>query len=325
MLRDSTRAPPNEYRMAMADVFISYSRSDQGVVRELVALLERMQLSVWWDRDSAVGSEFEEIIDHELKSAGCVVVVWSRTSCRSSWVRTEAREGLERNVLVPVLIEDCELPLPYRGLQVANLRGWPLDTHEEEIHNLTASIQRLLAGSREMPGAPFRNDPTLSTRVAAHVIDALNRAEPRISRALVLERAIVDLTVGLLLEREQSLHHVKTFTEAMLEVLNSGFALLRHQRGHLRVTTTLSIGRVPLPNEDLLARRPEDSVVLLLDTAEPALQGSDMAWLLRVGCDVRGVALVFGGDRASPAPPPATRKRLHTVARVLASVDAHDW
>ena len=162
----------------MADIFISYSRSDQGVVRELVALFERMRLSVWWDRDSAVGSEFDELIDRELKSAGCVLVVWSRTSCRSSWVRSEAREGLERNILVPALIEDCEPPLPFRGLQAANLRGWPLDTREEEIHNLLVSIQRLLVGSKVMPGAPFRNDPTLSTRVAAHVIDALNRAEP---------------------------------------------------------------------------------------------------------------------------------------------------
>jgi hypothetical protein len=309
----------------MAEIFISYSRSDQGVVRELVALLERMRLSVWWDRDSEVGSEFEELIDRELKSAGCVVVVWSRTSCRSTWVRSEAREGLERNVLVPVQIEDCEPPLPFRGLQVANLRGWPLETREEEIHNLTASIQRLLAGSKEMPAAPFRNDPTLSTRVAARVIDALNRAEPRISRALVLERAIVDLTVGLLTEKEQSLHHVKTFADAMLEVLDGGFALLRHQRGHLRVTTALSVGRGPVPNEDLLARRPEDSVVLLLDTTEQGLRGADMAWLLRIGCDVHGVTLAFGGDRGSPPPPPTIRKRLHNVARVLALVDAHDW
>ncbi|HIG42367.1 MAG TPA: toll/interleukin-1 receptor domain-containing protein [Gammaproteobacteria bacterium] len=53
-------------------------------------------------------------MEEALEAARCVVVVWSNHSIKSQWVRTEAHEGLERKILVPLLLDDVKPPLAYR-------------------------------------------------------------------------------------------------------------------------------------------------------------------------------------------------------------------
>ncbi len=86
----------------MADVFVSYARSDKARVAPLVAAIEAQGWSVWWDPEIAAGQEFDRQIATELKSAAAVVVVWTPTSVESRWVRGEARDAADRGVLVPV-------------------------------------------------------------------------------------------------------------------------------------------------------------------------------------------------------------------------------
>lgn len=45
-------------------------------------------------------------ISKAIDAAKCVVVVWSRNSVESEWVINEANEGLERDILVPLMIDD---------------------------------------------------------------------------------------------------------------------------------------------------------------------------------------------------------------------------
>jgi IS30 family transposase len=44
---------------------------------------------------------FDREIERKLDTALCVIVVWSRHSIESDWVRNEAEVGKERNMLVP--------------------------------------------------------------------------------------------------------------------------------------------------------------------------------------------------------------------------------
>ena len=98
------------------DVFVSYSEADRERVRPLVEALERDDLSVWWDRRIAPGAGFDAEIQQALDAARCVLVVWSRHSISSEWVITEANEGLERGVLVPVSIDEVRPPLALKSL-----------------------------------------------------------------------------------------------------------------------------------------------------------------------------------------------------------------
>lgn len=112
----------------MADIFISYARSGRELAHRFADALSVRKWKVWWDPEIPYGQSFDEVIERELAAACCVIVLWSKDSVSSRWVRTEADEGLNRGILVPILIEsDVSIPLAFRRLQAANLVGWTGD------------------------------------------------------------------------------------------------------------------------------------------------------------------------------------------------------
>lgn len=112
----------------MADVFISYASDDREKAQKLAGALEACGWSVWWDRKIIAGQIFDEVIEHELGTAKCVVVLWSGYSVSSEWVKNEATTAAERNILVPVLINAVKLPLEFRRRQTIDLVDWDEDT-----------------------------------------------------------------------------------------------------------------------------------------------------------------------------------------------------
>lgn len=109
----------------MSDIFISYARPDRERARLLAQALEQRGWSVWWDHDIPPGRKFDDVIEEALAAARCVVVLWSRASTASDWVRNEAGEAMQRQVLIPALIDaDVKIPLGFRRLQAADLSGW---------------------------------------------------------------------------------------------------------------------------------------------------------------------------------------------------------
>lgn len=108
----------------MADIFVSYSRTDKVAVAPLVTALEAQGWSVWWDPEITPGDEFDKLIGAELESARAVVVVWSPASVESRWVKGEARDAADRGVLVPVRVENARLPIDVRSIHTIDLDGW---------------------------------------------------------------------------------------------------------------------------------------------------------------------------------------------------------
>jgi TIR domain-containing protein len=115
----------------MADIFLSYANADRDRARELASSLERRGWSVWWDRKIIAGKSFDQVIEHELGTAKSVVVLWSKDSIVSEWVKNEAAVAVERGVLVPALVDRVQLPLEFRRKQAADLVGWDGDPSHE--------------------------------------------------------------------------------------------------------------------------------------------------------------------------------------------------
>jgi len=140
----------------MADIFISYASADRDRARALAETLATQGWSVWWDRTIPPGRQFDEVIEEELAAAGCVVVLWSKTSVASSWVKTEAADARDRKILVPVLIEDVKLPLEFRRMQAADLSQWRSGSpqSDELFQAIAAQLRRrgLPAGAGGEPG-----------------------------------------------------------------------------------------------------------------------------------------------------------------------------
>jgi hypothetical protein len=108
----------------MCDIFISYSSEDRGKAKDIAEALKQQGLSVWWDRSILPGETFDTVIEEALDTANCVIVLWSKTSVSSTWVKTEASEGDRRGILIPVLIDDVKIPLAFRRIQAADLKDW---------------------------------------------------------------------------------------------------------------------------------------------------------------------------------------------------------
>ena len=135
----------------MPDVFISYAREDRARVRALADACSAHGWSVWWDREIKPGKRFAQVIADALAGARCVVVVWSRSSVASDWVREEAEEGRRRGVLIPVLIDDARPPLGFGAIQAVDLQGWDGSAGAEPF-------QGLIAGMAEILGPPSGHD-----------------------------------------------------------------------------------------------------------------------------------------------------------------------
>lgn len=108
----------------MSDIFISYKREEQPTAKRLAVALERHGWSVWWDPHLRVGEHFDDAIQEALQDAKCVIVLWSKQSVNSRYVRDEATYALNREKLIPVTIEDVDPPFRFAGLQAARLRLW---------------------------------------------------------------------------------------------------------------------------------------------------------------------------------------------------------
>ena len=140
----------------MADVFVSYARTDKARVAPLVAALEAKGWSVWWDPEITPGQEFDDQIDTELVAAKAVLVVWTPTSVVSRWVRGEARDAAERGILVPVRFDQARLPIDVRAIHTTDLDGWRENpSHpamQECLNALAAMIARSTAAQSAIAG-----------------------------------------------------------------------------------------------------------------------------------------------------------------------------
>lgn len=133
-------------------VFFSYSRADRDEAIPIIEMLERAGYSVWWDGVLGAGVQYVEITEQALETADAVVVLWSRNSIGSNWVRDEAMVGREQQCLIPITLDGSPPPLGFRQFQVLDFSGWNKDASSpvaQELLRATAALH-----NRELPAAP---------------------------------------------------------------------------------------------------------------------------------------------------------------------------
>jgi hypothetical protein len=135
----------------MADIFISYAREDREWVEKLAATLQAEGFSVWWDWDLLVGKRYRETIETELQTCKATIVVWSEQSVRSDFVRDEAEEGQQRNLLLPVLKGNVRPPAGFRQIQTADLTNWAGDRSNEEFRRMMRGVSHLVGRQANLP------------------------------------------------------------------------------------------------------------------------------------------------------------------------------
>lgn len=126
----------------MADIFLSYAREDDARAAAVARVLGELGWSVFWDRKVVPGTTWDDVLQQELTVASCVVVLWSRASVKSQWVRTEASHGHKRGILVPARLDDIDPPLQFQLLEAAQLHDWADGPNHPEFEALTEGVAR---------------------------------------------------------------------------------------------------------------------------------------------------------------------------------------
>jgi hypothetical protein len=110
-------------------IFISYSHADEAFVHKLAAHLVRHNANVWIDSwELNVGDSLIQRIQQAIQESSALLIVLSKASAESDWCKKELNAGLmreldERRVLaLPVLVENCGIPMFLRERMYADLR-----------------------------------------------------------------------------------------------------------------------------------------------------------------------------------------------------------
>ena len=118
--------------------------------------------TVWWDTYLSAGERWDAVIEREINAAGCVVVIWSRSSVESGnahWVHTEANRGRERGVLVPVTIEGVAPPFAFGLIQARDLTRWDGVSRGGAAMALIDDVRKML-----LKGTPLSLSQLLTSR-----------------------------------------------------------------------------------------------------------------------------------------------------------------
>lgn len=130
----------------MTEVFISYTRDEIAIARRFAQAFELAGLKVWWDQTLRSGEAYDEVTEGALRAAKAVVVLWSRKSVGSRWVRSEATLAHRQGTLLPVMIEACERPVMFELVQTADLSDWPGHTDHDAFRAFVADVRCRVTG-----------------------------------------------------------------------------------------------------------------------------------------------------------------------------------
>jgi hypothetical protein len=148
----------------MTDVFISYKKEDVARVEPIARALANAGYDVWWDHRIPPGRTYREVIGAALHDAKCVIVVWSTLSANAQWVLDEADEGKKRNVLLPLLIDDVDIPYGFRQIEAARLVGWTGNTGDQEWAGVLAANEHFVGRAPGGPPKPLTTPSPMSSR-----------------------------------------------------------------------------------------------------------------------------------------------------------------
>ena len=128
----------------MHDIFISYSHKDQEWVNKFANILVDRGYKVWWDKDLIASQDYAAVIEDALNSTQCILTVWSANSVKSKWVRAESARGFNQDIMVPILIEDAKIPIPYDSVHTVDLRNWDGNASHNDFKDVINGLDWLL-------------------------------------------------------------------------------------------------------------------------------------------------------------------------------------
>ena len=154
----------------MADVFVSYARTDEAQAKRVAEALRALGYRVWRDDELPAHRAYAEVIEERLKSArggGRPVVGRSREIAMGSGRSGCRARTAER---CPGQLDGTVPPMPFNQIQCADLKGWDGSTRNRRAGRSSWPASRRWRATeqpKEPPGAR-RQDVGLRAAVREH-------------------------------------------------------------------------------------------------------------------------------------------------------------
>jgi len=144
----------------LADIFLSYAREDHARAEQIATALTAAGYDVFWDVNIPPGKTWADILEQKLAAAKAAIVLWSKNSTTSKWVREEARLARDQGKLLPVLIDESPPPFGFGEIQSADLKNWQGDADDDHWLALLGALASAVGSTSEAPKPePFATAP----------------------------------------------------------------------------------------------------------------------------------------------------------------------
>ena len=125
-------------------LFISYSHEDKSVAKQVAEALSGRGYDLFWDAKIPTGMTFDTYIYRELEDSDAVIVLWSKHSVDSDYVKEEAEYAKNKRILVPLTIDATNPPFGFARLQTTDISGWHGSTKDPRWQAVVRSIDATL-------------------------------------------------------------------------------------------------------------------------------------------------------------------------------------
>jgi hypothetical protein len=127
----------------MTSVFISYSSKDRPIATKIARDLQKHGIRIWFDTYELLpGDSLAEKIIQGVQTSDFLLVILSKNSAQSAWVKNEIGVAFKKNRaaselrLIPVLVDDSEVPTELADVVRVDLRLG----YEEGLAQILAAV-----------------------------------------------------------------------------------------------------------------------------------------------------------------------------------------
>jgi hypothetical protein len=126
--------------------FISHNLADKDAAREIALFLTAEGINVWFDEwEIRAGDSIVEQINAGLQGCTHFLILWSRDSAKSDWVRRELQSALATAIrsttprIIPIVLDDTPLPPLIADIKYMQYKGGTESDRGEIVSALTGS------------------------------------------------------------------------------------------------------------------------------------------------------------------------------------------
>ena len=152
----------------MPKVFISYCSKDREFVDRLHCDLSKHGIETWIDTiEIKIGEEIPHRISQGITESDFVLVVFSENFLKSEWCKKEISSAITKEiearnrVVLPVKIDQCQIPQVPRGKKYADFMDWQNDPskYQKSLSDLLVAITPNIKLSSEQQTAKTKQEP----------------------------------------------------------------------------------------------------------------------------------------------------------------------